>query len=351
MLGLPTWSVFAGVFVVAFAVTWALVPVTIRLSRRLGTVDVAGGRRRHQGAIPRLGGLAIFGGFMVATLLTLPYPRPPADTFRLVGLLLACTAVTVGGFFDDRLQFSALPQIAVALVASGIAIRYWVFIERVNNPLTNQQVVFPMPLVILFTLLWMAGMTTTINWLDGLDGLATAVSAIAVLVFFIHMLRTGQQSVALLPAALLGATLGFLPHNWSPAKVFLGSAGAYFLGFAVGGLSLIGGARAATALLVLGIPILDVAWQILDRLRHGRSPVEGDRGHLHFRLADQGIPQARIVLLYCTISAVLGGLALLLPSRLYKLFALLIMGGVGGLALAHLARAGDRSQRDSDDLS
>ncbi|MCL6430868.1 MAG: undecaprenyl/decaprenyl-phosphate alpha-N-acetylglucosaminyl 1-phosphate transferase [Anaerolineae bacterium] len=346
MLGLPTWSIFAGVFAVAFGVTWALVPVTIRLSHRLGTIDVAGGRRRHQGAIPRLGGLAIFGGFMVATLLTLPYPRLPADTFRLAGLLLGCTAVTIGGLFDDRLQFSALPQIAIVLVASAIAIRYWVFIERVNNPLTNEQVVFPLPLIILFTLLWMAGMTTTINWLDGLDGLATAVSAIAVLVFFVHMLRTGQQSVALLPAALLGATLGFLPHNWTPARVFLGSAGAYFLGFAVGGLSLIGGARAATALLVLGIPIVDVAWQILDRVRHGRSPAAGDRGHLHFRLLDQGMPQARIVLLYCAVCALLGGLALLLPSRLYKLFALLTMAAVGGLSLARLARAGERSHGD-----
>jgi UDP-GlcNAc:undecaprenyl-phosphate GlcNAc-1-phosphate transferase len=347
MLSLPAWVTFASVFVVAFAVAWGLAPAAAWLSRRLGMVALPGGRRRHQGAIPRLGGLAIYGGFMVAVLLTLPYPRYPADSFRLAGLLLGSTVIVAGGVIDDRYQLAGLPQIAIALAAGLIAIRYWVFIERVNSPFADTPLVFPMPIVVVLTLLWYVGMTTTVNWLDGLDGLATGVSAIAALIFFLHMLRTGQESVALLPLALLGATLGFLPHNWHPARVFIGSCGAYFLGFAVGGLALIGGARAATALLVMGAPIVDAGLQILHRIRRGRSPGTGDRGHLHFRLADLGLRQPRIVLGYYALSAALGLLALLLPSRLFKLVALLGLGLIVTTLLAIVSHLGQaREQAD-----
>ncbi len=344
MLSLPTWAVFVGVFAVGFAVSWGLTPVAGALSRRLGLVDKPGGRRRHQGAIPRLGGIAVFGGFMVAVLLTLPYPRSAADAYRLTGLLFGCTVVFIGGLLDDRLQLKPLPILGFILVAALIACRYWVFIERVNNPLTNQPQVFSMPVTILLTLLWLAGMTNTVNLLDGLDGLAAGVCAIAVLVFFVHMVRTGQDSVALLPLALLGALLGFLPHNLHPARIFLGG-GAYFLGYAVGALSIIGGARAATALLVLAVPILDVAWMILYRARNRRSPGTGDRAHLHFRLVDLGIPQEHIVLLYYALSAAFGGLALIIPSRLYKLLALIVLGVVIVIVLAIVSRIGDQRER------
>ncbi len=348
MLALPPWAVFVAVFAVAFIVSWALTPLAAQLSQRLGIVAIPGGRRRHEGVIPRLGGLPIYGGFMIAVLATWFYPRSPDDRFRLVGLLLGATVIMIGGLLDDRFQFSALPQMAISLLAALVAIRFTVFIQIVNNPFTNLQVRFPMALTVILTLLWMAGMVTTVNWMDGLDGLATGVSAIAVLVFFVHMLRTGQTSVALLPLALLGALLGFLPRNWYPAAIHLGSAGAYFLGFAVGGLSIIGGARAATALLVLGVPILDVAWQIFDRIRRGRSPGAGDRGHLHFRLADLGLPTQRIVALYYALSAAFGILALLIPSRLYKLLALVALGLVVVAVLAILTRSGEKSAAKDD---
>jgi UDP-GlcNAc:undecaprenyl-phosphate GlcNAc-1-phosphate transferase len=341
----PIWAVYGGVFAVAFAVTWLLTPVAGALSRRLGLVDLPGGRRQHQGAIPRLGGVAIYAGFMVATLLTLPMLSShyqPGDWVRLTGLLLGCAVAFVGGLLDDHRQFGPWPQLAVLFIASAIAIRYWVFIEIVRSPFGDQSIQFPLAATIVLTFLWLAGMTTTVNWLDGLDGLATGVSAIAMLVFFVHMLRMGQQGVALLPLALLGAALGFLPRNTHPARIFLGSSGAYFLGFAVGALALIGVARTGTALLVLGVPILDVAWQIFDRMRHGRSPGSGDRGHLHFRLLDLGLPQRRIVLLYYALSATLGGLALLMPPPLYKLLALVALGLIVTAVLVALTRLGER---------
>jgi len=339
------WGLYAAVFVIAAVATWAITPLAAALSRRTGLVDVPGGRRHHQGAIPRLGGIAIFAGFMLATLLTLPalpgyYQQ--ADWTRLTGLLVGSAVVFVGGLLDDRRQFSALPQLALLVLVAAIAIRYTVFIEIVNNPFTHGPTRLSLPVTIAITLLWISGMTTTVNWLDGLDGLAAGVSGIAMLVFFVHMLRMGQPSQALLPLALLGAIVGFLPRNWHPASIFLGSSGAYFLGFAVGALAIIGGARTGTALLVLGVPILDVAWQILDRVRHRRSPGAGDRGHLHFRLVDLGLPQERIVLLYCGLSAAFGGLALLMPPPLFKLLALIVLGVVVVVVLAILTKLGER---------
>ncbi len=345
----PVWAVYGLVFGIAFAVTWALTPVAAALSRRLGLVALPGGRRQHQGAIPRLGGVPIYAGFTVATLLTLPILGPlygAGDWVRLTGLLLGGTVAFVGGLLDDRFQFSALPQLAVLVVASAVAIRYTLFIEIVRNPLTAQLMHFPMALTVGLTLLWLAGMMTTINWLDGLDGLATGVGAIAALVFFLHIVLMGRQNpailpLALLPLALLGATLGFLPRNMHPARIFLGG-GAYFLGFTVGALALIAGARTGTALLVLAVPILDVAWQIFDRIRHRRSPGAGDRGHLHFRLLDLGLPQGRIVLLYYALSASLGALALLMPPPQYKLLALAALALVVVVVLAVLTHLQER---------
>jgi UDP-GlcNAc:undecaprenyl-phosphate GlcNAc-1-phosphate transferase len=134
-----------------------------------------------------------------------------------------------------------------------------------------------------------------------------------------------------LPLALAGAALGFLIFNFSPARMFLGS-GAYLLGFALAVLSIIGGAKVATALLVLAIPILDVAWQILNRVRTGRSPFEADRGHLHHRLYDFRISSRTIVALYYALTATFGALALILPSPVYKLIALIVIG-IGALAV------------------
>jgi UDP-N-acetylmuramyl pentapeptide phosphotransferase/UDP-N-acetylglucosamine-1-phosphate transferase len=189
----------------------------------------------------------------------------------------------------------------------------------------------PFWFAILFTLFWIVGMMNTINWLDGLDGVAAGVTLIASGVLFIHTFRLGQLSLALLPLALAGAVLGFLLFNFPPAKIFLGS-GAPLLGFILAVLSIIGGTKAGTALLVLAIPILDVAWQILNRARTGHSPFQADRGHLHHRLYDVGVSNRAIVALYYALSAAFGALALVLPNPVYKMIALVIIGA-GALAV------------------
>jgi UDP-GlcNAc:undecaprenyl-phosphate GlcNAc-1-phosphate transferase len=168
--------------------------------------------------------------------------------------------------------------------------------------------------------------------------LATGVAAILAAVLFLHMVRMGQLSVAPQAAALFGAALGFLVFNIYPAKVHLGSSGAFPLGYMLAALGLIAGARVATVLLVMWMPILDVAWTILDRMRHGVQPFKGDRRHLHFRLRDAGLSTRTIVFVYWGVCALFGALALLISSRLYKLLALGVMGVLLLIVLFFLSR-------------
>ncbi|HID90062.1 MAG TPA: undecaprenyl/decaprenyl-phosphate alpha-N-acetylglucosaminyl 1-phosphate transferase [Anaerolineales bacterium] len=332
---------YAVVFAVAAVAAAVLTPFSAWIGRRLGLVDRPGGRRTHRGEVPRLGGLALFLAFVIALGIGQAFRIPTADpneSRRLLGLILGSLWMFLVGLADDRWDLSPAVQILAQLVAGGIAIATLIFIERVNNPLTDEVLVFPPILVGLLTLFWVAGMINTVNWLDGLDGLAAGVGAILCIVLAVHMHRTGQPSVAILPLALLGATVGFLPYNFHPARVFMGSTGAFFLGYALAALGIIAGARVATVLLVMGVPIVDVAWQILNRLRHRRSPARADRGHLHYRLLDLGLSQRTIVLAYWAFCGLFGLLALSISSRLYKLIALLTLGGLTAGALTLLSR-------------
>jgi len=170
------------------------------------------------------------------------------------------------------------------------------------------------------------------------------VAAIAALLFAIHSFNLAhvhepmRVNVALFPTALAGACLGFLPHNFYPARVFMGSAGAMTLGYALATLSILAPARIATALLVMGIPIIDVAWLIVSRWRRGLRPSQAGRDHLHFRLLDLGLSQRQIVGIYYGFCAFFGSLALLMPSGLYKLLALMVMGALTASALIWLSR-------------
>ena len=338
---------FVVVFAVSFLLAFGLTPLSAVIGRRLGAVDRPGGRRAHVGAVSRLGGIALFGGFMGGAALAFALWRPsnPDDIRRLAAIAAGTVFVFLFGLWDDRHELPAWPQFAAQAVAATIAIAGTVFIERFTNPLTNELVVIPDVLpffgwgvVAAITIFWVMGMMNTVNWLDGLDGLAAGVGFIAATLFAIHSYRLGQLEIALFPTALAGACLGFLPFNFYPARVFLGTAGAMVLGYALATLSILAPARIATALLVLGIPIVDVAWLIVSRWRRGESPTHAGRDHLHYRLLDLGLSQRQIVLIYYLFCLFFGGLALLAPSRLFKLMALLVLGIGTLIALWWLSR-------------
>lgn len=336
---------FLLIFAIAFFIALGLTPIARRVGRNLDVQDRPGGRRRHPGTIPRTGGVAMYAGFTVAVLLTLALPQSlfpprldPGELTRLAGLLIGVTAIFVFGLVDDRLELNSKQQYVGQFVAALLGIAFTIWIQKVNNPFTNEQIVFPWPVVGLLTIFWFMGMMNTVNWLDGLDGLAAGVSCIVSAFICIHMLREGQFSVALLPLALVGATLGFLPYNFNPARVFMGSGGSYFLGWAVAALGIIGGAKVATVLLAMGLPILDVAWLIYNRTRNYGDPARTGRDHLHHRLLDIGFTQRQIVLSYYAFCAVFGALALLLENRLYKVIALAALGAAAFTVLVWAAR-------------
>lgn len=327
------------VLAIGFALTLALTPLARWLGFRMGLVDRPGGRRAHRGVIPRLGGAAMVLGFAMSVLATLVLPpewfpprNDPLEMRHLTGLLVGSGFVFLFGLLDDWLQFGHKPQYLAQLAASLIAIGFTIHIKHVNNPFTDRFFFgpegFPWPIVWGLTTFWFMGMMNTVNFLDGLDGLAAGVTAVVSAVLAIHMWQEGQQSVALVALALLGATLGFLPWNSHRAKIFMGSNGSYFLGFALASLGIIAGAKMATMLLVLALPITDVAWLIWTRLRRGGEPAWNGRDHLHYRLVDIGFSQRQVVWGYYVFCAVFGAVALLVSSRLFKLIALMVLGGL-----------------------
>jgi UDP-GlcNAc:undecaprenyl-phosphate GlcNAc-1-phosphate transferase len=255
---------------------------------------------------------------------------PPAgnDALRLRGVVVGSLVLLLGGLIDDRWDLSPWAQFAIQIGGTLIAVSHIIFIEVFTNPLSGDEVWLPSRLLaVLVTVIWIVGMINTVNWLDGLDGLAAGVGTIAALLFAWHSYRLGQEAVAAFPLALAGALLGFLPYNFAPARIFLGTAGAYVVGYNLATLSILSPAKIATALLVLAVPIIDGLWRVIDRLRRGHSPFHGDRGHLHFRLVDQGVPVRRIVLGYYAVSLTFGLVAIFAPG-LMKLVMLMLLAAI-----------------------
>ncbi len=335
----------------------AFSPVARRLSFRWGLVAEPGGRRQHAGRIPKLGGAAIFAAWLVGVALTywlLP-PADPNDALRLRGVVLGSFVVVIGGLLDDRYDLPPGAQLFIQLLGALIAILHIIFIEVFTNPLptTTLWEALPMfrvegelvwlwrPLALLFTTFWVMGMINAVNFLDGLDGLAAGVCLIASAFFAYHSYRLEQETVPLFSLALAAALLGFLPFNFSPARLFLGSAGAYFLGYQMATLSILSPAKLSTALLVMAVPIIDVAWQIVSRIRRGRHPMRGDRGHLHFRLSDRGLPTRRIVLGYYVVAILFGLIAILVASPLMKVAMLVALSAAVFALLLRLSMGKD----------
>lgn len=335
----------------AALLTSSLLPTLIQVADQLHLKSAPTLERHvHSKPLPRIGGLAMFVAFVAAVAVSfwLPVERYPIEVERIALLLAGSVMIVAVMLVDDVVGVS--PSVKLFWQVAGAAIiivprlrgeSHGLVIDQFNNPFGGI-VHLPLVIAIAFTLFWVVGFMNTLNWIDGLDGLAGSVTLVAAAVLFFHTFfrpaGDPQFTISLLPAALGGAVIGFLPYNWHPAKILMGDVGAMFLGFALAVISIIGGAKIATALLALWLPILDVAWVIVYRILNGRSPLKADRGHLHHRLLDLGWTQRQIVLLFTALSAGLGGASLFIPKPELKLFALIGAGIIGVLLLAMLAR-------------
>ena len=350
---MPRLYAFIIVFNTALATALLIVPLARHLSLRFRVASVPGGRRQERVAMPKLGGMVIFGGFIIAVILAqfIPIERSdPYEIFRLAGLLLGGVLIFALGIVDDLFGLNWFQVFLGQIFTSAIAIIFQIYIAFFNNPFTGAQTAEWSPIVtVALTMFWLALMMNTVNLLDGSDGLAGGIALIAALVLFLNSaIRQSppQTSVSLLPLALAGALLGFLIHNFYPARLYMGGS-AWFLGYVLGALSIIGGAKMATILLVMGLPLMDLGWQILNRLRHGANPFSGDRGHLHFRLLDNGIFTPRqMALVYYAICAFFGFLTLVTTSQIFKFIAfafMLICIAIGFAAVGRISAHQDES--------
>jgi UDP-GlcNAc:undecaprenyl-phosphate/decaprenyl-phosphate GlcNAc-1-phosphate transferase len=343
-------SAYVIVFGLAFATTLGLVPVMGWLGRQVGITAKSGGRRQSeadQRQVSKLGGVAIYTGFVLAAVAAqfVNVPRfDEAEVIRLTGLLIGATVIMVVGVVDDAFELNAVQLGVAQIFVAGIAIAFQIIIETLNNPLTGQQTdPWPYFVTVCLSMLWLGLMMNTANFMDGLDGLAAGVALIAGSMLFIHSAFVLEQlSVSLLPLALMGASAAFLLYNFHPARIIMGG-GAYFLGYTLGVLSIIGGAKMATILLVMGLPLMDLAWQATYRIWRGKNPMHGDRGHVHYRLQDMGFSQRQIVLTYYLFCTLFGVLTLITTSQLFKFVALGTMLLLIGAGFALLARQSSTS--------
>jgi UDP-GlcNAc:undecaprenyl-phosphate GlcNAc-1-phosphate transferase len=328
------------VFVAAAALSLVLTPVVRRLVTRHGLIDRPEARRVNTVPIPRAGGLAVAAAFLLVAatfvlvneqvrMVRIPFLLTDGE---LVALLLGGAGAAALGALDDYFDLRARWQLLMQLGLAAFAVALGIGIEVINNPFGPGVIRFEGLVAAGFTIFWIVGMMNSINWIDGLDGLSSGIALIAAVTLALISLTTqvAQPLIAILCFALAGALLGFLRWNFYPAVIFAGTSGVQFIGYSIAVLSILGSAKVAVALLVLGVPIIDTFWIIVRRLAQRRSPFSPDRSHIHHRMLDLGLSHRQTVLLIYGICIALGLLALLLSgiNQLYAFLGIFIVFGL-----------------------
>ena len=304
---------------VALVVSFLMTPVVKTFAYKVGAIDVPkDARRMHHVPIPRLGGLAIFIGFIFSILL---FANVRGDR-QMQGILLGAVVIVVLGVVDDITPLPAMFKFVVQIGAALIHATHGVVIQVLSNPnlFSDSPYWILGRLAVPATVLWIVAITNSVNLIDGLDGLANGVSAISATTMLVIALLVSETQVSIVMAALVGACVGFMPYNMNPAKMFMGDTGATFLGFILATMSIQGLFKFyavvsfAVPFLILGLPIFDTAFAFVRRIAHGQSPMHADRGHIHHRLIDMGLSQKQAVATLYVISAILGLSAVVLTT-------------------------------------
>ncbi len=311
-------------FAIALTVVWWITPTVKRIGLNKGVgVDSPNQRKMHQRPMVRLGGVAIFAGFLCSLLIIWWLGGfgwlPPHKEWEIWGVTLGALAFFLIGLADDLLSLSPISRLIMQTAVATAAWQAGVKIEFLSVPFGDLIHIAWLSLPI--TIIWLVGMANAINWIDGLDGLAAGVCGISAVVMLILSLFMDQPAAALIAAALAGGSLGFLRYNFNPAQIFMGDGGAYFMGFTLAGVGVIGLVKTAafttvavTAVLlpylVLAVPIVDMSAVIISRLTKGKSPFIADKRHLHHRLLKAGISHRQTVLFIYALTLWVGSLAL-----------------------------------------
>ncbi|MBU1203327.1 undecaprenyl/decaprenyl-phosphate alpha-N-acetylglucosaminyl 1-phosphate transferase [Patescibacteria group bacterium] len=316
---------FFFVFFLSFVLSFIFSRLFIFLANRFNILDRPHLERKiHQKPIPLLGGMAVYIAFVLTVLILwqkgqLLDPRMDMNLvwiFLISGLILA-----LGGFLDDKMSLPPYISILGPILACLLIVLAGLKIAYITNPaggILYLEYIFPLDFIpIVLTFIWLLGITYTTKLLDGIDGLASSIGLIASLVIFIVSLSWDVvgSTTSILSLALGGSIFGFLIFNWHPAKIFLGEGGSTFIGFALGVLSIISGSKIATALLVMGLPVLDIFWVIIRRLKRKQAIWQGDQDHLHFRLLRSGFSQKQVVLFFIVVSLCFGLISIVFTTK------------------------------------
>lgn len=310
-------NIFIIPMLATFLLSFFLTPFAKRFAIRVGAIDVPKDNRRvHTKPIPRMGGLAIYIAFSVCMFLFSDLPMT-----KLMGIFIGSTVLVIMGMVDDVKPLRASLKLVIQIIAALILIRAGFRINFLTNFIESSGYIFFNQFSIPITVIWIIGITNTINLVDGLDGLATGIATIAALTLAYVAYINGNVSVAILTVMLAGSSLGFLPHNFNPASIFMGDTGAYFLGFVLAAISIEGTLKGTTALtvvipvLALGLPIFDTTFAIIRRALTKKPIFEADKGHIHHRLLHIGYNQKGAVLILYMISILMGATAISIINK------------------------------------
>ncbi len=325
-------------FIVASLVVLWSTPIVKRLGLRSGYVDLPDPRKVHQRPMVRLGGISIFIGNLTALLIIWVSGGfgvlPKTSEYEIWGVTIGGLAFFLIGLADDLFTLSPFSRLLMQVTVASMAWAVGVSVDFFSVPFVG--LVDLGWLSLPFTIIWLVGMANAINFIDGLDGLAAGVSGIAAVVMLVVSLFMNQPAAALIAAALAGGALGFLRYNFNPAQIFMGDGGAYFMGFTLAGIGVVGLVKSVTTVaillpfLILAVPIVDTSTVMIDRLRRGKSPFKADNRHLHHRLLKAGLSQRLTVLFIYAMTFWAGSLAMAFSGMpggpAYAVGATLLMG-------------------------
>ncbi len=301
----------------ALFISHLLTPHVKTFAEKVGAIDVPRDSRRvHNHPIPRMGGLAIFAGFVLSVLIFAEMST------QVMGMLIGAIIIAAMGAVDDIVTLNAWVKLAAQLLAAWVAIRCGIVFDAISNPIifsettTIQIGMFAIPL----TVLWIVGCTNAVNLIDGLDGLAVGVSAISSFTMLVVAIFVSEPNTAVILAALTGACIGFMPYNLNPAKIFMGDVGSQLLGYILATASVMGMFKFHAIItflvpvLAMAVPLADTTAAFFRRICHGQSPFHADKKHLHHLLLAMGLDQKQAVAVLYSLSAVLGLIAVLLAN-------------------------------------
>lgn len=299
-------------FFAASAVSYSLTFAVRRLATRYGALDRPQARKVHEQPVPTWGGLGIFGGALLGTLVFTPVTR------EFGGVLLGALVLVGSGMIDDRFDMRAGIKLLAQILAAFVLLAFGVRIAGFSSPLTHSYHALLPYQGWLLTVVWVVGITNALNLIDGLDGLAAGVSALSAMTLAVLAFQQNHRDVAVLAAALSGACVGFLRHNFNPARIFMGDTGSQMLGFVLAAVSVAGTVKKPALvtlllpLVVLGVPVLDATLAVIRRSRRGVSIFRADREHLHHRLMNRGLNQRQVVVMLYAATVALCAVALTL---------------------------------------